>query len=85
MVSISIVDRVTAVGSQEAVDMTKRLLREEDLMVGVSSGGNVHATLKVAGGLGDGQTAVIILPDRRERYLSMNIQQPKLFQHSPRI
>jgi cysteine synthase A len=73
LVNISIVDRVIAVGSQEVVDMTKRLLREEGLMVEVSSGANVLAALKVAGELEDGQTIVTILPDRGERYLSMNI------------
>jgi cysteine synthase len=66
LVNISIVDRVIAVGSQEVVDMTKRLLREEGLVVEVSSGANVLAALKVAGELEDWQTIVTILPDRGE-------------------
>ena len=73
LVNMGIIDRVITVKSQEAIDMTRRLLREEGLMVGVSSGANVLAALKVAGELEDGQTIVTILPDRGERYLSVNI------------
>jgi cysteine synthase A len=73
LVDMSIIDRVITVSGQEAIDMTRRLLREEGLMVGVSSGANVLAAMKVAGELEDGQTIVTILPDRGERYLSMNI------------
>ena len=73
LVDMSIIDRVITVSGQEAIDMTRRLLREEGLMVGVSSGANVLAAMKVAAELEDGQTIVTILPDRGERYLSMNI------------
>lgn len=73
LVNMGIIDRVITVKSQEAIDMTRRMLREEGLMVGVSSGANVLAALKVAGELEDGQTIVTILPDRGERYLSVNI------------
>ena len=73
LVDMSIVNRVIVVENREAIEMTKRLLREEGLMVGISSGANVFAALKVAGELGDGRTIVTILPDRGERYLSMNI------------
>ena len=73
LVNMGIIDRVITVKGQEAIDMTRRLLTEEGLMVGVSSGANVIAALKVAGELEDGQTIVTILPDRGERYLSMNI------------
>ena len=73
LVNMGIIDRVITVKGQEAIDMTRRLLTEEGLMVGVSSGANVIAALKVAGELEDRQTIVTILPDRGERYLSMNI------------
>ena len=73
LVNMDIIDRVIPVKDQEAVDMTQRLLREEGLMVGISSGANVFAALKVAAELEDGQTIVTILPDRGERYLSMNV------------
>ena len=73
IVNMDIIDRVIPVKEQEAIDMTRRLLKEEGLMVGISSGANVFAALKVAAELKDGQTIVTILPDRGERYLSMNV------------
>lgn len=73
LIDMGIIDRVIAITDQEAIDMTRRLLREEGLMVGVSSGANVLAALRVAGELDDGKTVVTILPDRGERYLSMHI------------
>ena len=73
LVNMDIINRVIAVSDQEAIDMTRRLLKEEGLMVGISSGANVFAALKVADELEDGQTIVTILPDRGERYLSMNV------------
>jgi len=42
------------VSDQEAIDMARRLLREEGLMAGISSGANVFAALKVAEELKDG-------------------------------
>jgi cysteine synthase A len=53
--------------------MMRGLIREEGLMVGVSSGANVLAALQVAQKSGKGKTIVAILPDRGERYLSMNL------------
>ncbi len=73
LVNMDIINRVIPVKNQEAIDMTRRLLKEEGLMVGISSGANVFAALKVAAELEDGQTIVTILPDRGERYLSMNV------------
>jgi len=73
LVNRGVIDQVIAITDQEAIDMTRRLLREEGLMVGVSSGANVLAAMRVARELKDGQTVVTILPDRGERYLSMHI------------
>jgi cysteine synthase A len=39
--------------------------------VGVSSGANVWAALKIASELGEGATVVTVLPDTGERYLSV--------------
>ena len=73
LVNMASIDRVIAVTEEEAIDTTRRLLREEGLMVGISSGANVFATLEVAAQLNAGNTIVTILPDRAERYLSMNV------------
>jgi len=73
LVNMDVVDEVVKVKSNDASDMTGRLIKEEGLMVGISSGANVFAALEVAQKSGEGNTIVTILPDRGERYLSMNL------------
>jgi len=53
--------------------MSRRIAREEGLLVGISSGANVVASLKVAKRLGPGKRVVTMLPDTGERYLSMGL------------
>jgi len=73
LVNMDLVDEVIKVKSNDAVAMTRRLMKEEGLMVGISSGANILAALEVAQRLGKGKTIVTILPDRGERYLSMDL------------
>lgn len=68
-----IYDELIAISDEVALSMTRRLTREEGLLVGVSSGANVAAALRVAKKLGTGKRVVTILPDTGERYLSVNI------------
>jgi len=70
---MDLIDEVIKVKSDDAVAMARRLFKEEGLMVGISSGANVLASLEVAQKSGRGKTIVTILPDRGERYLSMNL------------
>ena len=65
-----IYDEICIVSDGEALDTAKRLAREEGLMVGISSGTNVAAALKLAKKLGPGKTVVTVLPDTAERYFS---------------
>ena len=53
-----------------ALDMAKRLAKEEGIMCGISSGTNVVAALMLAEKLGPGKTVVTVLPDTAERYFS---------------
>jgi cysteine synthase A len=64
----TVIDQVVAVTDVAAERMTQRLAREEGLLVGPSSGANVHAALEVASALGRG-LVVTILCDTGERYL----------------
>lgn len=73
LVKMDTIDEVIKVKCRDAVAMTRRLLKEEGLMVGISSGANVIAALEIAKKAGKGKTIVTILPDRGERYLSMNL------------
>ena len=73
LMNMDLIDEVIKVKSDDAVAMTRRLFKEEGLMVGISSGANVLAALEVAQKSSKGKTIVTILPDRGERYLSMNL------------
>jgi cysteine synthase len=64
-------DEVRGVRDEDAHAMTRRLTREEGLLVGVSSGANVWVAAQVAKELGPGKRVVTILPDTGERYLSV--------------
>lgn len=64
-------DEVMGVRDEDAFEMTKRLTREEGLLVGISSGANVWAALKVARELGPGKRVVTMLCDTGERYLTV--------------
>ena len=68
-----LLDEMITVKSSDAVEMTRRLMKEEGLMVGISSGANVLAALEIARRSGEGKTIVTVLPDRGERYLSMDL------------
>jgi len=70
MLNSGIVDRVEKVGNEQAIAMSDRLVREEGLFCGISSGANVYLALKVAKQLGPGKNVVTVLPDHRDRYLS---------------
>jgi cysteine synthase len=61
-------DRVVEVSDVAAERMVRRLAREEGLLVGPSSGANVHVACEVAAELGSGNV-VTILCDSGERYL----------------
>jgi cysteine synthase A len=65
------VDMIVRVKTEDAIAASRRLAREEGLLVGVSSGANVLGAVQTARRLGRGHTVVTMLPDRGERYLSL--------------
>ncbi len=66
-------DEILGVSDQDAYAMTTRLSREEGVLLGISSGANVLAAIRVAEELGAGKRVVTILCDTGERYLSVNL------------
>ncbi len=67
------VDEIVAIKSDDAVEMAKQLSRNLGLMVGVSSGANVLASIKVLDRIGRDKNLVTLLPDRTERYFSTDL------------
>jgi cysteine synthase len=67
----SIIDGVITVSDEDAIETTRRLAKEEGLLVGTSSGANVWAAIRVAE-RGKGNI-VTVLPDRAERYFSTSL------------
>lgn len=68
---LSLVDRVEAVTSEDAIEMARRLMEEEGILAGISSGAAVVAANRLAElPEFEGKTIVAILPSSGERYLS---------------
>lgn len=57
---------------KESFEMARRLIREEGLLCGGSSGANVSAAMKVAKDLGENDSCVVILPDGIRNYMFVN-------------
>jgi cysteine synthase A len=66
-----VIDRIIQVRDEDATVWSRRLCREEGLLVGVSAGAAAFAACTVAGAMSAGQVVVTVLPDTGERYLSM--------------
>lgn len=70
LLDMSRVDEIFTVGSEVAINMSRKLCREYGLLVGISSGANMLIALKVSRKY---NKVVTVLPDRGERYLSMDL------------
>lgn len=73
VLDLSLLNSILTVTAEQAIATTRRLSREEGLLVGISAGANVFAAQQVAKRLGPGKTVVTILCDTGERYLSTGI------------
>lgn len=70
VLNTKILDRVIAVSDDDAYEYSKRLAREEGLLVGISSGAACWAAIKIAKELRKDKNIVVIFPDTGERYFT---------------
>jgi cysteine synthase A len=71
VLDLSLVDRIETVSNDEAIEMARRLAKEEGILAGISCGAAVVVATRIAREPGsEGKTIVVVLPDAGERYLS---------------
>ena len=70
LVEMSNIDEVITISSEEAINMARCLSKEYGLLVGISSGANSFVALEIGKSM---EKVVTVLPDRAERYLSMDL------------
>ena len=71
ILDLDLIDRVEPVGDEEALEMGRRLAREEGMLSGISCGAAAAVAVRLANQEEfAGKTIVVILPDAGERYLS---------------
>jgi len=74
VVDFSLINRILPISTQEALEMSRRLAKEEGLLSGISSGAAVVAALVLAAEEAyAGKLIVAILPDSGERYISTSL------------
>ena len=71
---LSVVDEVIEIPTERAFEIC-RILAENGLFLGASSGANIAAAYETAKKLGKGKKVLTISPDSGEKYLSLNIWQ----------
>lgn len=69
----SLVDEVIKISNEDAIKMTKDFSNKTVVLVGISSGANIHGALAVARKLGPGKKVVTVAPDGGEKYISTKI------------
>jgi cysteine synthase A len=69
----AIYDEIIKISDEEAANYTRRLAREEGILVGISSGATCAAAIQVARRLGKDATVLTILADAGERYLTTDL------------
>lgn len=73
VLNVNIIDEIIKVKNEDALNMAKRIIKEEGILVGISSGAAMYAALEVANRKENkDKLIVVIFPDTGERYLSIS-------------
>lgn len=73
LLDVAKLSRVVRVKSDQAVALARKMSQRYGLMIGVSSGANVLASIEVLRSIGRDKRVVTVLPDRAERYFSTDL------------
>lgn len=70
------IDIQEMIESEDAIEMARRIIREEGIFVGMSSGAAMLAAQRIAENAPDGSNIVVVFPDRGEKYISTTMFAP---------
>ena len=73
ILNTQVYDEIMAIQDEDAIEIFKRVAREEGIFVGPSAGATIYAAIELAKRLGSGKKVLCIAPDTGDRYLSMNL------------
>lgn len=74
VLNMNIIDEIIKVKEEDAIETTKKLIKKEGILCGISSGAACFAGLQVAKREENkGKIVVVILPDTGERYISTEL------------
>lgn len=69
----SVVDKIITIDDEEAFQGARKVAKEDGILIGISSGANIYAALKLAKELGPGKKILTIAADGGEKYISMGL------------
>ncbi|XP_063628033.1 cystathionine beta-synthase-like [Cydia splendana] len=72
----TVIDKWVKCDDQKALPMARRLIQEEGLLCGGSSGSAMWGALQAAKSLKEGQKCVVLLPDNIRNYMTKHISDP---------
>lgn len=73
LLDIKCIDEVVRIKSDDAVEMAKIMSKKYGLLIGISSGANILASIEILKKIGEDKSVVTVLPDRSERYFSTDL------------